>query len=110
MDQIKTTKPVEDMHFDPKDIAENKVMAALSYIGILVFIPLLAKKDSKFCQTHAKQGLVMFIAIILGAIPFIGWIWAVVVLVVDVIALINALQGKFWQIPGAYNLSKKFNF
>jgi hypothetical protein len=39
---------------DPKDVADNKLVAALSYIWILFLIPLLAKRDSKFCQFHAK--------------------------------------------------------
>lgn len=96
--------------FDQKDVEENKVLACLSYVSILFLIPMLAKKDSKFCQENAKQGVVMFIAMLIGVIPVIGWLWAMLVLVVDLIAIINTLQGKFWKIPGAYELSKKFNF
>lgn len=99
-----------EMKFDQKDIDENKVMACLSYVGILFLIPMLAKKESRFCQEHAKQGIVMFIAALLIAIPFIGWIWGLVVITIDVISIINTLQGKFWKIPGAYDLSKKFKF
>lgn len=47
--------------FDPSDINQNKVMAVLSYFGILVLIPLLAKKDSKYAQYHAKQGFNVFL-------------------------------------------------
>ncbi len=47
--------PTEDA-----DIASNKGMAVLGYIGPLCFIPLLAKKDSPFAQFHAKQGLGLF--------------------------------------------------
>ena len=101
--------PQGDMKFDAKDINDNTLMAALSYIGILVFIPLLLKKDSPFVQAHAKQGLVLFIAMIFGAIPVIGWLWAMFLLVINVIALVNVLQGKLWKIPGAYELSQKFN-
>lgn len=96
--------------FDAKDIEDNKVLACLSYVGILFLIPMLAKKDSKYCQENAKQGVVMFIAALLGAIPFIGWIWLIVVLVVDIMAIVHTLQGKFWRIPGAYDLSRKFKF
>ncbi len=96
--------------FDAKDVEENKVLACLSYVGILFLIPMLVKKDSKFCQENARQGVVMFVAGLLGVIPVIGWIWAMVVLVVAVIAIINTLQGKFWKIPGAYDLSRKLNF
>ncbi|MDP3970683.1 MAG: hypothetical protein Q8P90_03205 [bacterium] len=109
MDQQAPKQPEQDdLKFDQKDIDENKVIAALSYLGILVFIPLLAKKDSKFAQAHAKQGVVMFIAMLFGAIPFIGWLWAMVLLVVEIIAIIKTLQGQYWKIPGAYDMSKKF--
>ncbi|EKD47008.1 MAG: hypothetical protein ACD_66C00259G0004, partial [uncultured bacterium] len=46
---------------DKKDIEDNKVLAALSYIFILCFVPLLLARDSKFAQYHAKQGLVLFV-------------------------------------------------
>lgn len=88
---------------DDKDIQENKLMAALSYLGILVLIPLLVKKDSKFAQFHAKQGLVMLIIFVIGWvifwIPIIGWLLWLAVILADLVALIQALSGKYWKIP-----------
>lgn len=43
--------------FDPMDIKENKVMAVLAYIGLLVLVPIFAAKDSKYARFHATQGL-----------------------------------------------------
>ena len=104
-------QPMSNASFDAKDVADNKVIAALSYLGILVLVPLLVRKESKFAQAHAKQGLVtLLFLVILGWIPLIGWIFAAVIIVCNLIALINALMGKFWQIPGAYALSQKFKF
>ena len=103
-------EPEGKLKFDPKDVEENKAIACLSYLGILCLIPLLAKKDSKFAQANAKQGLVMLIAWILVAIPFIGWLWGLLLLVVSIIALVNCLSGKYWKIPGANDLAQKFNF
>lgn len=100
-------------HFDPKDIADNKVLAALSYVGILCLIPLLAKKDSRFCQEHGKQGLVMLIVWILGSfvfwIPLIGWALGLAVLVAAIYAFIKCLQGEFWEIPLIGPFRHKFN-
>ncbi len=108
MEQPKT--PAADLKFDAKDVEENKVIAALSYIGVLVFVPLLTKKDSKFAQTHARQGLIMLIvAVVLWVVPIVGWALEAVVLVVNIIALVNALQGKYWKIPLAHDLSLKLN-
>ncbi len=100
--------------FDQKDIEENKILAALSYLGILFLIPLLAKKESPFAQAHAKQGLIVCIIEVVGWvifwIPFVGWILAVVVYAVALVALIQALMGKYWRIPGIANLAEKMKF
>lgn len=104
---------MEELKFDAKDIEANKVMAALSYLSILVLIPLLTKKNSKFVQTHAKQGLALFIVEVIVTfivwIPFIGWLAALLVLIVSLWGFIVALQGKFQAIPGLYDLAKKLN-
>lgn len=47
--------------FDAKDIENNKVMGVLAYIGLLVLVPILAAKDSKFAKFHANQGLILLI-------------------------------------------------
>ncbi len=47
--------------FDPADINQNKAMAILSYLGILVLIPIFAAKNSKYARYHANQGLVLLI-------------------------------------------------
>ena len=40
---------------------DKKVMAYLSYIGILSLIPFFSEKNDEFVQYHAKQGLNLFI-------------------------------------------------
>ena len=98
-------KPV--MNFDKKDIDENKIIAALSYLGLLCLIPLLAKKDSKFAQEHGKQGLVLLIAWmviwVIGIVPILGWIvsfiGSIILLIVNLIAIVKTLMGDFWEIP-----------
>ena len=108
----------EITNFDQKDIEENKVIAAISYLSILVLIPLLVKKDSRFVKEHAKQGLVLFIAeivlwlvdLIFAWIPVLGLIISILVRIafvaigiVSLIGLIYALMGKFWKIPVIYD-------
>jgi uncharacterized membrane protein len=99
--------------FDKKDIEENKFIAAFSYIGILFLIPLLAKKDSKFCQEHAKQGLILFLVWIIGSFvfwfPLIGWALGLAVLLANIVAFVKALSGEFWEIPVLGELRKKIN-
>lgn len=98
---------------DQKDVEENKVFAALAYLGILVLVPLLAKKESKFAMFHAKQGLVLLIgwaiAWILSFI-FIGFILDIVLLIFSIWGLINALTGKYVKLPLVGDLAEKFKF
>lgn len=92
-----------DQPVDNKDVESNKVVAALSYLGILFLVPLLAAKQSKFAQFHAKQGLVLFVAEVVvsfvGWIPFFGWAAALVVFLAAVYGFLQALQGVYWEIP-----------
>ncbi len=100
-----------------KDVEGNKIWALLGYLGILVILPLLLKKDSSFAYYHAKQGLVLFIfAIILsflGMIPFIGWflllpIGGIIIFILWLMGIINALSGKMKPLPLIGGLAEKF--
>ncbi len=92
---------------EDKDIEESKLIAAVGYIGILCLIPLLGKKESKFAQFHGKQGLVLFICWVViwvvGIIPYLGWFIAffgsVVLLVLSIMGTVQALSGKYWELP-----------
>lgn len=102
-------QPPVQMEGDQKDIQENKLWAFLGYLGILCLIPLLAKKDSKFAQFHAKQGLVMLIAGFFVWIPFIGWLMGLVLLVLWVMAVINVFSGKMAKLPVVGDIAEKIN-
>ena len=54
--------PDHTAEFEQSDIEANKAMGILSYIGILVLIPIFAAKGSKYARFHANQGLVLLIA------------------------------------------------
>lgn len=101
--------------FDSEDINKNKVMAGLAYI--IFFLPLIVCPDSKFARFHANQGLVLLIlsfagSIILSIIPIIGWlllpVFAVFIIVLGIMGLINGLNGKDKELPiiGKYKILK----
>jgi uncharacterized membrane protein len=102
---------------EDKEIQEGKVLALLSYLGILCLIPLLLKKDNKFVLFHGKQGLVIFLGELAGAvisiIPFIGWLigfLSVVVFgIISLIGIVHVLLGNYWKIPVVADLADKFN-
>lgn len=103
---------------DKKDIEQNKVMGILAYLGILVLVPLLAAKESKFARFHANQGLVLCIAAIIyafaysiltGVVLAISWrlyfivsilgLCGVVFAVLAIIGIVNAANGKMKELP-----------
>lgn len=88
-----------------KDIEINKAVAALSYVSFLFIVPLLLKKNSEFCQFHARQGLVFFLFNWLLFIPGLNLIFLIIV----VVSIVKAVDGKKWEIPFVYEWSKKFN-
>lgn len=96
---------------EDKDVQDNKLVAALAYLWILSIVILLVKKDSKFAQFHAKQGLILFLAsIVAGFIPLFGWfILNPIIGIVALIGLIQALMGKYWKIPLVADLAAKIN-
>lgn len=103
---------------DPADVQENKGITVLSYLGILCLVPLLSKKDSKFAQYHAKQGLVLFIMElviwVLIVIPVLGWIIYVVgiitSLVFAIMGIMNVVNGKCKELPVIGKFADKFKF
>ncbi len=44
-----------------QDAEDNKLMALLSYLGPLAFVPYFAAKQSPFAQFHAVRGLNLFL-------------------------------------------------
>ncbi len=107
-----------DKKTDIKPTQDEKVIAALSYIWVLCLIPLLTRRESDYCQFHARQGLVLFIGsfavMVLGMIPILGWLiilplgW-LLIMILSVLGIINALQGKMWEIPYIAKYAKKIN-
>ncbi len=116
--------------FDPKDIEQNRVMAMLAYLGLLVFVPLFAAKESKFARFHAAQGLTLLltgmiwacvhyvIMLVFGLVllpgawrihsmigSLLGLVWLVFA-VLAIVGIVNALSGKAKELPviGKYKL------
>ncbi|PIZ98339.1 MAG: hypothetical protein COX77_04980 [Candidatus Komeilibacteria bacterium CG_4_10_14_0_2_um_filter_37_10] len=110
MEQKETEKPKAPISDDAK---KNGLIAALGYVWILCLVPLLLKRDSKFAQFHAKQGLVLFVIELVGWlifwIPVIGWLLFIIVLVYAIMGIMNALQGNYWEMPYLGQWAKKLN-
>lgn len=102
-----------------EDLEQVKVMAALAYLGILFFLPLVTHPESKFGKFHANQGLLLLITSIaintLGAMLMIVLIGAIIlplgnlfVFILFIMGLVNALNKKMTRLPliGNFDLIK----
>ena len=123
-----SASPLEDGETpDAADVDKNKIFAVLAYLGILVLVPLLAAKESRFARYHANQGVVLCLAaivcwvaafilsFILAFVPFLRFlgcfIWLPVwggILVLMVMGIINAAGGQCKPLPliGQFKLIK----
>jgi len=103
----------ESKNIESSDIKENKSIAILSYLGLLCLVPLLAQKESKFAQFHAKQGLVLLIGEVLASFLyfafFLGSLIHLAFLIFSIIGIVNVLNGKFEKLPIIGDLAEKFN-
>lgn len=91
---------MEKIQIDKHDVEEHKVSAAMSYVGILCFWPLLFKKHSPFAHFHAKQGLLLLlIELVSAAFFFILFPIFILAVFFSVRGISQSLHGKFWTLP-----------
>jgi len=118
IEEMKQKKDVTSL-FDEKDINNNTLMAILSYLSVLVLIPIFFARKSKYARFHANQGLVLTIAVtiysIIGSVVneivsadsvksglFVTTIFqmcGIAFFVLTVIGIVNAVRGKAKQLP-----------
>lgn len=85
----------------------SKMMAAMSYLGILSLVPLLVNRDNTFIRFHARQGVVLWmwevLAIYSLVVPGIGPLFfnisGLLCFVFSVIGLFAAFMGRAWKLP-----------
>ncbi|MBF0471715.1 MAG: hypothetical protein HQL48_10125 [Gammaproteobacteria bacterium] len=92
-----------------------RIMALMSYLGVLVFVPLVMNRDDQYVNFHARQGLVIWIigivAIFVLYLPGLGKLLfsflAMMVMIYSFIGIISVLFTKAWKLPIIYDLSTK---
>ena len=102
-----------------RDAKENRIMAALSYLGPLCLVPFFAARQSPFAQYHALRGINLllleilysvFSALIDAALYRISWklsivftaifsVCALLFFVLAVIGLVNVSRGEARDLP-----------
>ena len=83
---------------------EQTIMAGLSYVGPLVLVPFLTKKEDPFIQFHVKQGMLVFgiylvIWLLGGWLFFLSPLLSLVALIFSILGIVNALKSKEKELP-----------
>ncbi len=99
---------------DLTGLEDERLYAMLAYLTVLVFVPLLTRRDDPYVYFHVKQGLVLLIGMVIALIaaawvPQLGSLLFVLLLAVDVIGLVQALLGRRWKIPLIGTIAQKFD-
>lgn len=95
-----------------QDMEQNKVMALLSYFGILILVPFFCAKQSPYVRFHMNQGLVLLIASVITEV-FASWIPLVglltlAILVLRIIGIVRAYKCNTEPLPlvGTFKILK----
>jgi len=86
---------------------DRVLFGVLSYLGPLVIVSLLVKKNDPFIKFHIKQGLVLLsIEVIVWVLSSMMWsLWPLLniinlaVLVLSIVGIVNVVQGKENKLP-----------
>lgn len=93
--------------YSPEDIAKNKLMSIVAYLGVFCLVPLFIAKDSPYARFHTNQGLLLFlfglITSVAGLIPYVGWIVAAAISIFNcllmVVGILNVIKGEAKELP-----------
>ena len=95
-------------------VSRSKIMAALSYLGILCFVPLLYKRGDAFIHFHSRQGLVIWmwgvLALFLFPLPFGRFFFSVsstAIMVFSAIGLVSVILGRTWKLPLVHDVAER---
>ena len=99
--------------YNQEEIKSGMGMSILCYFGFLVLIPLFTEKSNQFVKFHVKQGLNAFIwtfiaglcaSFVSAMLPnLVGGLitsaLSILTLVIEIIGIVNAAQGKAKELP-----------
>lgn len=106
----------------PKLPSDEILFGTLSYFTIAVLATIVTKPNSEFCKFHAKQGVVLvaldllllvLMSIALAIVPFLAFVLFFIGMItmfgLHVLGIVNAVQGKMYQLPVVYGLAQKID-
>lgn len=85
----------------------SRILAVMSYLGVLSLVPLVMNRDDPYVQFHARQGVILWmwevLAIYTLLIPAVGSFFfrfsSLACLVLSVVGVLSVLLGRAWKFP-----------
>jgi len=95
---------------------EEKLLAVLSYIPFLCFIPFFKTNNGSFANKHLKQGLILLVIEIVALFFLIEVLskifWTIILvfcLTIACIGILTAFSGKEFKVPVIGNFFEKYD-
>lgn len=93
-----------EMSFPLIDIAmKHKILATLSYLSILVLIPLIFGRKIEYIRYHARQGVALLGLWIVFTfsfyIPFLPWAIAILIILETIVGLVHVFKHRQKRLP-----------
>lgn len=93
----------------------TRLLAAMSYVGILCLIPLIFDKKSEYVRFHARQGLVLWLwtllavfSLLFGGIGGFFLTFSVVIIAfLSVMGVASVVFSQNWRLPVIAILAEK---
>jgi len=86
-----------------RKVNTTTVLAILSYLYVLVLIPIIFGSKKPFIQYHTRQGMALLIVWVLFAfsfhLPLAPWIIALFIVVCIIVGIINVVTGHERPLP-----------
>lgn len=85
----------------------SRMLAIMSYLGVLSLVPLVMNRDDPYVQFHARQGTVLWmwevLAIYTLLVPGIGKFFfrfsSMACLVLSLLGILAVVLGRAWKFP-----------
>lgn len=78
------------------DSKTTGIVAYLTWIGLIIALVAGDREGAKF---HLNQALVIWLFGLLSAIPCLGWLWGIFILVCAIMGLIYAINDEEKEVP-----------
>ncbi len=84
----------------------SKIVACMSYLGILALIPLVLNRDDDYVRFHARQGIVIWMwevlavyALVLPGGRLFFSVSSFLCFALSVVGVVSVLLGRAWKFP-----------